>query len=73
MRTIVVDDELWMLKHFEMECEHLPDVQLLSSFRSPISALEFARTNRVELAFLDVEMPEMTGLQLAGKLREILP
>ncbi len=73
MRTIVVDDEPWMLRRFAMECENIPDLQLLGSFRSPLKALEFARENRVELAFLDMEMPELNGLQLAGKLREILP
>ncbi len=73
MRTIVVDDEPWMLKRFSIECEGIPDVQLLGSFKSPLQALEFAKENRVELAFLDVEMPGMNGLELAAKLREITP
>lgn len=57
MRTIVVDDEPWLLKRFAMECESLQDVQLLGGFRSPLKALEFARSNRIDLAFLDVDMP----------------
>ena len=73
MRTIVVDDEPWMLKRFAIECEGIPDVQLLGSFKSPLKALEFAKENPVELAFLDVEMPGMNGLALAGKLRELYP
>lgn len=73
MRTIVVDDEPWILKRFSIECEGIPDVQLLGSFKSPLKALEFAKENRIELAFLDVEMPIMNGLELAAKLREITP
>ncbi|MDD3410131.1 MAG: diguanylate cyclase, partial [Eubacteriales bacterium] len=63
----------WMLKRFSIECEGIPDVQLLGSFKSPLKALDFAKENRVELAFLDVEMPGMNGLELASKLREITP
>ena len=73
MRTIVVDDEPWMLKRFAIECEGIPDVQLLGSFKSPMQALEFAKENPVDLAFLDVEMPGMNGLALAGKLRALYP
>lgn len=73
MRTIIVDDEPWMLKRFELECAHIPAVQLLGSFQNPLEALAFAKANRVELAFLDVEMPVLNGLELAGRLRELSP
>ena len=73
MKTIVVDDESWMLRRFEMVSENLSDVQLVGSFRNPLEALAFAKENTVELAFLDVEMPEMNGLDLAEHLRKVDP
>ncbi|MDO4549561.1 MAG: response regulator [Clostridia bacterium] len=73
MKAIVVEDEPWMLKRFRMECDGVAGLDLISSFQSPLDALRFARTHRIELAFLDVEMPEMNGFELAGKLRALWP
>ena len=73
MRTIIVDDEPWMLKQFESECIGMADVEIIGMFRSPEKALTFASVNRVELAFLDIEMPGMNGMTLATELRKIQP
>lgn len=73
MKTILVDDELWSLKSFEIECSDLEDIELIGSFRNPEKALELAEKERVDLAILDVEMPEMSGLELSDKLRELYP
>src|SRR5699024_2760886 len=35
--------------------------------------LQFLRENPVDAAFLDIEMPEMNGIVLAEKMREIMP
>ena len=73
MRTMIVDDEPWMLKQFETECRDMADVEIIGLFRSPEKALAFAPDNRVELAFLDIEMPGMNGMALAAALRKIQP
>ncbi len=73
MKTILVDDEMWMLRQFETECRELEDIQLEGVFDSPIEALEYARNHAIELAFLDIEMPHMNGLELAGELRSMYP
>ena len=73
MKTMIVDDEPWMLTQCKMECGTIAGVDIVGAFGNPLLALEFARTNRVELAFLDIEMPEMDGLTLAGRLRELQP
>ena len=73
MKTILVDDELWMLKQFEEECGNIDGIELVGRFRNPLDALAFAREQRVDLAFLDIEMPQMTGLNLSDALRELYP
>lgn len=73
MKAIFVDDEHWMSTRFSMECESIPLIDLIGCFTSPLHALEFAASNRVDVAFLDVVMPQMSGLDLADKLREIYP
>ena len=71
MKTIFVDDELWMLMQFKTECSDIPDIELVGEFTSAEEALEYARENPVEFALLDIEMPKMNGVELAKELRKI--
>lgn len=73
MRTILVDDEPYGLKSFEIECAGMEDIEIVGKFQNPLEALALAKKQRVDLAFLDIEMPEMNGLELSDKLREIYP
>lgn len=71
MRAIIVDDEQLMLKRFVRLSAELADLQIVGRFTSAQEALQFAKQQPIELAFLDVEMPEMDGIALAQKLREL--
>lgn len=73
MRVIVVDDERLALRQFRFETEGIPWVNLAGAFSNPLEALEYVKDNPIEAAFLDIEMPEMNGIVLAEKLREIDP
>jgi len=71
MNVIAVDDEHFALMGLEMAIrDALPDCTL-SSFDMPEDALEYAKANRVDLAFLDVEMGGMNGLELAKALKDV--
>lgn len=73
MKTIIVDDELWSVDQFKIECEKIDDISLIGYFDNPYSAIEFAKNNIIELALLDIEMPGMNGVELAKELRKIYP
>ncbi len=73
MRTLFVDDEPWMMKMFQAECKEIPLIELIGAFDSPLEALRFAQKNSIELAFLDVGMPKMNGIELGKRLRELFP
>lgn len=73
MRAIIVDDEPVMVKYFVKECECFQDLNIKACFNSAQDALDYAKKNPVDVAFLDVEMPDMTGLELANRLREMYP
>jgi len=73
MRTILVDDEPWMLEEFRQECDQLRDIEMDGMFTSAKDALEHAKKNRVDFALLDIEMPGMNGIELAGELRKLYP
>ena len=45
MKTILVDDELWMLQQFEEECSQLPEIEVVGTFSFAEDALVFAKNN----------------------------
>ncbi len=57
MKTILVDDEIWMMRQFEMECAVLDEIEIVGKFSSGIEALNYAQQHLVEFALLDIEMP----------------
>lgn len=73
MRAIIVDDEPLMCKRFVRLSRDIPDLHITGQFESGQEALAFAKENRFEAAFLDVEMPVINGIQLAEALRQIDP
>ena len=72
-RIIVVDDELLALKRFEHIVQKDNRVKLVQTFQDGLSALDFVKENTIDIAFLDIEMPEINGLELANKIQEIDP
>ena len=70
---MIVDDERLVLRQFALETEDVPGVDVAGAFTNPLEALQFRRENPVDAAFLDIEMPEMSGIVLAEKMREIMP
>lgn len=73
MKILLVDDEQLQLLRLERECKKvLPDATYFS-YTNPISALEEQENNKIDLAFLDIEMPKINGIQLAKKLKKNNP
>ena len=71
MKVIAVDDEknnLVLLVDAIHEVDKSIEVE---EFRYPEDVLEYAKDNKIDIAFLDVQMPGMTGLELAKRLKEI--
>ncbi len=72
-KVIAVDDEQNALNRFERLINDDNRLELLSTFTKASDAVEFMKDNKVDIAFLDIEMPEMTGLELAEVLMDINP
>ena len=70
MRTIVVDDSKIMLRMFEQMSKDIPDINLEGSFERAEDAIRYAQNHPVDLAFLDVEMPGMNGIDF---IKSFLP
>ena len=73
MKAICVDDEKHTLKYIVTSCRNTDLFDEVYGFSSPQDAIDWVLENPVELALLDIDLPEITGLELAKKIREIDP
>ena len=71
MRAIIVDDEPLMITKFLRLSAGLPGLTVTGRFQDAQEALDYTRENKVDVAFLDVELPVINGIALAKKLREL--
>ena len=70
-RVIAVEDAPVILKSLVRTLEdELPDAEV-HGFRTAAEALDFAHANRVAIAFLDIELPGESGVELAERLGEL--
>lgn len=68
MKCIIVDDEPLAREGIELNIEDIDFLELVGMFSGPVEANNFLKENEVDLMFLDVEMPEMTGLEFLKTL-----
>ncbi|MFC3748877.1 response regulator [Paenibacillus sp. GCM10012306] len=73
MRAILIDDEPLALTHLAEELQHLSEIEVIGTFRSPKQALKHILQEQPEVVFLDIEMPEMSGIELAEHILQQLP
>lgn len=70
LSCIAVDDEPRALEVIRIHAGKTPFLDLQRSFRSPVEAVAWLKGNLVDLAFLDINMPDVSGLnfrELAGQ------
>lgn len=73
MNILAVDDEFYALKLIEQAIRESVSGAVLYLCDEPQSAIETARKNKIDVAFLDIHMPEMSGIELAKALKDINP
>ena len=65
---IAIDDEPKALEVIERYCGKTGIVDLKATFREPLKAIEFLNSEKVDLIFLDINMPDLSGMQLVQTL-----
>jgi two-component system, LytTR family, response regulator len=68
MKVILVDDEKSMLLIMRKMLSKIPDIELAGSFQSPGEAYKYMKENKVDMAFVDINMPEENGLDFVRRV-----
>ena len=65
LTCVIIDDEPPAIRILEKFVKKIPSLELTSTYTKSLEALSFLEGNQVDLIFLDVQMPEITGIQLS--------
>lgn len=68
LRCIAIDDEPFALELLADDIGKVPFLELIGQFASPLDALNLLRQETVDLLFLDIQMPTLTGIQFLRTL-----
>lgn len=68
-RCIIVDDEPLASEALQIHIEKLGSLNLVAVCQDAIEAFDVLKNDRIELMFLDIQMPEMTGLEFLRSLK----
>ena len=69
IKCIIVDDEPLAIEIMESYVQKVKQLQLKGSFRNAVSAFSFLQSNPVDLIFLDIQMPKLTGIDFLKTLK----
>ncbi|MEM9300240.1 MAG: response regulator transcription factor [Bacteroidota bacterium] len=68
MKAVIVDDEPKAIHLIEDYCSHVSSIEVVATFRGALKAFEFVSRNSIDIIFLDINMPELSGMSLAKML-----
>ncbi|MNI10592.1 Transcriptional regulatory protein YehT [compost metagenome] len=71
MKVIIIDDEKAMHLIMKRMLAKLPDVEIVGCFFETATAYAYLVNHDVDLVFVDISMPRESGMEFAGRLREI--
>src|SRR5688572_27783218 len=69
MKCIIVDDEPLAIEILESYVSKVEQLTLTGSFRNAVSAFTFLQQHAVDLIFLDIQMPKLSGIDFLKTLK----
>lgn len=66
---LIVDDEPLAIEILESYVQRIEQLQIKATFRNAISAFEFLQKESVDLIFLDIQMPKLSGIEFLKTLK----
>ena len=70
MRCIIVDDEPLAVELMAGYVRKTPSLELVGTYTDPVAALSEIRSTLPDLVFMDIQMPDLNGLELSRVLPE---
>lgn len=71
MRVVIIDDEPLAIEVIESYLNKIDGVELLATCTNPLDAVDILNKNKIDLIFLDIEMPNFNGLDLARNIENL--
>lgn len=64
IRCVIIDDEPLAIQVIQSHLALLPEIEMVDSFQDPTRAFEVLNQGTIDLVFLDIEMPQLSGMEL---------
>lgn len=71
--AVIIDDERHAIKEIEFYLKKYPEIEVVASFINPLEALKKLPEIRPQLVFLDIQMPQLLGIDVGSSILDILP
>ncbi len=68
IKCVVIDDERLAREYIKNYISKIPELELLGDFNSPLKATELINKGVVDLLFIDIQMPDITGVDFVRSL-----
>lgn len=68
LECVIIDDEPLAINVIAEHIEKTDFLSLKSTFVNPVKAIDYLSENRVDLIFVDIQMPDISGIELVKKL-----
>ncbi len=73
LKCLAIDDKQYLLKVIESYIKKTPFLELVALCENPLEAFDIIASEQVDLIFLDISMPEMSGMDFAKSLSRPIP
>ncbi|HEX9826263.1 MAG TPA: response regulator transcription factor [Flavobacteriaceae bacterium] len=71
MKCVIIDDEPLAVDVIESYLQQVGGMEIVAKFTNPLEAITLLNKHKVDLVFLDIEMPNLTGIDLVKTLDNI--
>lgn len=73
IRSIIIDDERHAIREIEFFLKDYSEIEVIASYTNPLKAIEELESQNIQLVFLDINMPQLLGIDVGSKILDINP
>lgn len=69
IKCIIIDDERLARDYIKNYISQIPQLELVAEYNSPLKAMDLLNSNQIDLMFIDIQMPDITGVDFVKGLK----